>query len=268
MKRLVLGTAVLAALMTVGCNQETKTEPTAAEATAKAPAEKVALTTDREKQAYALGVMFAQQAKGTVESLTDMGLPLDESILRKGIQDGLNDTVQLEEPEMKEKLQVLQKEHMELSRAAQEKAKEELAKQGEANKAAGAAFMAENAKKDGVKVTDSGLQYEVLTAGEGASPKATDVVKVHYKGTLIDGTKFDSSYDRGQPATFPLNQVIPGWTEGVQLMKVGSKYRFVIPAELAYGEHGAGPNIPPFSTLVFEVELLDVNPEEAAAAAE
>lgn len=120
-----------------------------------------------------------------------------------------------------------------------------------------AAFLAENAKKAGVKTTASGLQYEVITEGKGARPKATDQVKVHYEGKLVDGTVFDSSVKRGEPVTFPLNQVIPGWTEGVQLMTVGSKYRLVIPAALGYGEQGAGP-IPPNAVLVFEVELLDI----------
>jgi FKBP-type peptidyl-prolyl cis-trans isomerase FklB len=124
-----------------------------------------------------------------------------------------------------------------------------------------AAFLDENKKKEGVKATASGLQYEVLKAAPGgAKPKATDKVKVHYHGTLTNGTVFDSSVERGEPITFGLDQVIPGWTEGVQLMSVGEKYRFTIPYNLAYGEQGSPPRIPGFSTLVFEVELLAVNP--------
>jgi len=124
------------------------------------------------------------------------------------------------------------------------------------NRKAGDAFLAANKGKDGVKTTGSGLQYKVLKEGTGARPKATSQVTVHYKGTLLDGKVFDSSYDRGQPATFALNQVIPGWTEAVQLMNVGSKYQFWIPSELGYGPQGSPPAIPPNSTLVFEVELL------------
>ncbi|NOT11523.1 MAG: FKBP-type peptidyl-prolyl cis-trans isomerase [Methylococcaceae bacterium] len=128
----------------------------------------------------------------------------------------------------------------------------------EENKAQGKAFLAENAKKPAIKTTASGLQYEILTAGTGVkSPSASDNVTVHYKGTTIDGKEFDSSYSRGEPATFPLNQVIPGWTEGVQLMKEGDKYRFYIPSELAYGEHGQGP-IAPNATLIFDVELIKI----------
>ena len=124
--------------------------------------------------------------------------------------------------------------------------------------AMGQAFMLQNKSVEGVMTTESGIQYQVLTAAEGPKPKATDKVRVHYKGTTIDGTTFDSSYDRGEPAEFGLNQVIPGWTEGVQLMSVGSKYKFVIPSSLAYGEQGAGASIGPGETLVFEVELLDI----------
>ena len=122
----------------------------------------------------------------------------------------------------------------------------------------GKVFLEENGKREGVITTKSGLQYEVLTEGTGKQPKATDKVRCHYCGTLIDGTKFDSSYDRNEPADFGLNQVIPGWTEGVQLMKEGAKYRFYIPYLLGYGERGAGQSIPPYSTLIFDVELIKV----------
>jgi len=121
----------------------------------------------------------------------------------------------------------------------------------------GEKFLSENKKRDGVQETTSGLQYEVITQGTGPKPGPTDVVKVHYTGTLLDSTKFDSSVDRGEPASFGVNQVIKGWQEAIQLMPVGSKYKFYIPYELAYGEQGQGP-IPPYSTLVFEVELLDI----------
>ena len=122
----------------------------------------------------------------------------------------------------------------------------------------GEKFLAENAKREGVKTTTSGLQYEVLEATIGQKPKATDTVRVHYEGTLIDGTVFDSSYKRGESISFPLNGVIKGWTEGLQLMSVGSKYKLFIPYQLAYGEHGAGASIPPYSALIFTVELLGI----------
>ena len=132
------------------------------------------------------------------------------------------------------------------------------AEKGKAVKEAGEKFLAENAKKDGIITLPSGLQYQVLKEGSGKSPKATDRVKCHYEGTLIDGTMFDSSIQRGEPAVFGLNQVIAGWTEGVQLMQEGAKYRFFIPYNLGYGEHGAGASIPPFAALVFDVELIEV----------
>ncbi len=130
--------------------------------------------------------------------------------------------------------------------------------QRKAARAEGEAFLADNAKKDGVVVLPSGLQYTVLAEGEGKNPVATDSVKCHYEGRLINGTVFDSSYRRGEPAVFPLNGVIAGWTEGVQLMKEGAKYRFFIPYNLAYGANGAGGSIPPYAALVFDVELIEV----------
>jgi FKBP-type peptidyl-prolyl cis-trans isomerase FkpA/FKBP-type peptidyl-prolyl cis-trans isomerase FklB len=127
------------------------------------------------------------------------------------------------------------------------------------NLARGRAFLEENASKDGITVTASGLQYEVLQEGDGPSPSARSTVTVHYRGTLLDGSQFDSSYERGEPISFPLNRVIAGWTEGLQLMQVGASYRFFIPSELAYGSHGAGGAIGPNETLIFEVELLKFN---------
>ena len=134
----------------------------------------------------------------------------------------------------------------------------ERAEQGKAAKAEGEKYLAENAKKDGVITLPSGLQYQVLREGNGKKPSAKDSVKCHYEGFLIDGTVFDSSVQRGEPATFPLQQVIAGWTEGLQLMKEGAKYRFFIPYRLGYGEGGAGASIPPFATLIFDVELIQV----------
>ncbi|WP_096086463.1 FKBP-type peptidyl-prolyl cis-trans isomerase [Agaribacterium haliotis] len=151
--------------------------------------------------------------------------------------------------------------HEELDAAFKEINERMTAKKAEQAKVAGAegeAFLAENAKKDGITVTDSGLQYEILVQGEGETPSASSTVKTHYHGTLIDGSVFDSSVERGQPAEFPVGGVIAGWTEALQLMPVGSKYRLYIPHNLAYGERGAGAQIAPFSALVFEVELLEI----------
>jgi FKBP-type peptidyl-prolyl cis-trans isomerase FklB len=134
---------------------------------------------------------------------------------------------------------------------------------GQKNAADGEKFLADNKSKDGVKTTGSGLQYKVVKEGSGAQPKSSDTVTVNYRGTLVDGTEFDSSYKRGQPATFPVGGVIPGWTEALQLMKVGSKYQLFIPAKLAYGEQGR-PGIPPNSLLIFEVELMDVKPGQSS----
>ena len=143
-------------------------------------------------------------------------------------------------------------------RKKEEKLNAERAEKGKVAKAEGEKYLAENAKKEGVTVLPSGLQYMVLKEGNGNKPKATDTVKCHYEGFLIDGTVFDSSVQRGEPAEFALNQVIAGWTEGLQLMKEGAKYRFFIPFNLAYGTRGAGQDIPPYATLIFDVELIEV----------
>jgi FKBP-type peptidyl-prolyl cis-trans isomerase FklB len=177
-------------------------------------------------------------------------------VLAVGIKDALAGKPQLTPDQIKEVMTTFEKD-------MEQKQKET----GEKNKAEGAKFLEENKKKDGVKTTASGLQYKVIKDGNGAQPKKTDTVTVNYRGTLMNGTEFDSSYKRGQPATFPVNGVIPGWTEALQLMKVGSKYQLFIPSTLAYGERSVGPDIGANSTLIFEVELMDAKPAPASTPA-
>jgi len=185
----------------------------------------------------------------------------NSDLIVKGLRDGLGGGAgMLTDAEMQSTMQEFQKQVQE-----QQEAKQKVI--GEKNKAEGEAFLAKNKARAGVKTTASGLQYEVEKEGTGPTPKATDTVTVNYKGTLMDGSTFDSSYDRGQPATFVLNQVIPGWTEGVQLMKVGSKYKFYIPSALGYGDKGAGATIGPNAPLIFEVELLSIGEPKAAPGA-
>lgn len=200
-----------------------------------------------DKLSYALGLSIGQQ-------LIEMGMKgkMVVADYAAAIADSLEGRdLQMEGAEAQ---QILNKFFNELEK----KQRETAAEAGKVAKAEGEKFLLENAKREGVVVTSSGLQYEVITEGSGRSPKATDVVRCHYHGTLVDGTVFDSSYQRNQPADFGLNQVIPGWTEGVQLMKEGSKYRFYLPYNLAYGEMGAGGMIPPYAALIFDVELLQV----------
>jgi FKBP-type peptidyl-prolyl cis-trans isomerase FkpA len=227
---------------------------------AEAPAAPV-LDTDSAKQSYAIGVSVGKYLGNSVEENKKLNLPLDQALIVRGVQDSLAGKATLKEEEIKTILEALD-EQVRTKQA-------ELAKtKAEENKTKGAAFLAENAKKQGVTVTASGLQYEVLKAAEGPKPKAEDKVKVTYKGTFIDGTEFDSTEKNGgQPIEFPLNGVIKGWTEGVQLMSVGSKFKFVIPSDLAYGDRDMGP-IPANSVLVFEVELLAIGGDDTAAAKE
>jgi FKBP-type peptidyl-prolyl cis-trans isomerase FklB len=199
-------------------------------------------TTQKEKLSYSLGVQIGSNMKA--QGLTD----LDAKVIGEAIADVLKGgKLKLTSEEMQAAVNTYQQE-------LDKKRTDEAA----AAKGKGEKFMAENKKRSGVKTTESGMQYEILKEGNGEKPKATDQVTVHYHGTLIDGTVFDSSVKRGQPATFPLNGVIKGWTEIVQMMPVGSKWKVVIPPELAYGENGAGGAIGPNETLVFEIELISI----------
>ena len=201
--------------------------------------------TEEQKISYALGMNI-------MGNLAE--LPIDIDV--KSVIAAINDVSAEKETALKveEYHQYMQK----FQQMVQQAGQQAVAKAAESNKKAGAEFLAENAKKEGVKVTASGLQYRVITEGSGNKPVASSKVKVHYTGKLLDGTVFDSSVQRGEPIDFALNQVIPGWTEGVQLMTPGSKYEFYIPSDLAYGDRGAGNAIPPGAALIFEVELLAV----------
>jgi FKBP-type peptidyl-prolyl cis-trans isomerase FklB len=203
------------------------------------------LKSDKEKISYSIGMDIGGNLKrGSVE--------VDPDLLAKGLKDsyGGGKTI-LTEDQARQAIADFQKTLM-------AKQAETMQKLSEKNKADGEKFLAENAKKEGVKVLPSGLQYKEITPGTGKSPKTTDTVTTHYKGTLIDGTEFDSSYKRGQPATFQVSGVIPGWTEALQLMKEGAKWQLFVPSNLAYGERGAGREIGPNATLIFEVELISV----------
>jgi FKBP-type peptidyl-prolyl cis-trans isomerase FklB len=207
-------------------------------------AEEVTLKTPKEKLSYIIGVQIGNDFKS-------QSIDVDLALVNRGLQDSiLGKSLLIGDQEAKDIIAAYQKERA-------EKMAEERKKLGEKNKQEGAAFLAENKKKEGIKTLPSGLQYKVIKEGTGKTPKATDTVVTQYKGALINGTEFDSSYKRGEPATFPVNGVIRGWTEALQLMKEGSKWQIVVPPELAYGEQGAGP-IGPNATLIFEVELVSV----------
>jgi len=211
-------------------------------------AEKAELKTQKEKLSYALGMNMGGGLKTN-------SIEVDADILAQGLKDALaGKKTLLTEQEARETIMAVQKD-------IQAKMQEKMKTDAEKNKKEGDAFLGANKKKEGVKALTSGLQYKVMTEGKGASPKATDTVTVHYKGTLIDGTEFDSSYKRSEPASFPVNGVIKGWTEALQLMKEGAKWQLFIPANLAYGEQGR-PGIPPNSVLIFEVELVKVGAKE------
>jgi FKBP-type peptidyl-prolyl cis-trans isomerase len=214
----------------------------------------VSLETGADSLSYSLGFQ-----NGQFMTESGMSKKIDPEIVKAGLQQALNEQEGLmSDMEMQ---QAIQKFQIEARQNAQQKQIEE----GQENKKEGEEFLANNKEKEGVKVTDSGLQYKVLEEGTGASPGEEDKVRVDYEGTLTDGTVFDSSYKRGEPTTFPVNRVIPGWTEGLQLMKEGAKYKFFIPGDLAYGQRPPrGSQIGVNETLIFEVELYEVNPEDTS----
>lgn len=236
----------VALLAVVGCQEGAKKEEV------KAPV----LDTEIQKQAYGLGASIGSYMQRNLDEHDKLGLVLDKELIVRGFVDSINDKAVIE----KEEIQALL---TNLETTMKAKQQEMSVKEAKESAALGQKFLEENAKKDGVKVTESGIQYLVLTEGAGDKPVATDTVKVHYKGTFLNGDTFDSSYDRGEPAVFPLNRVIRGWTEGVQLMSVGSKFKFTIPSDLAYGPNGNPPRIPGNSVLEFEIELLEIQKTES-----
>ena len=255
---LLLGTAL--AQQTPAATTQPSSPTSATPAKAQTPAAKrpataassstpLALKTQKEKFSYALGMNTGERM---AQGLHDKSVPFDPAILARGLKDGLTGgKTLLTDAEAQAVLTEVQTE-------LRKKQDEKKHAAGEANKKDGDAFLAANKGKEGVVTLPSGLQYKILTAGKGPKPTADDSVVCNYRGTLINGTEFDSSYKRGEPATFPVGGVIKGWTEALQLMPVGSKWQLFVPSDLAYGERGPSPEIGPNSTLIFEVELLSI----------
>ncbi len=241
MRRIIIVFFSMALLMAVniGCTKSTGSEE---------PGKKSSLETLRQKGSYIMGF---QQARNLI--MRQMDIETDPDAFIQGFKDGLKGQSQIEE---KDKAGIYREYIQVLNERLEEKRKVD----GEKNKAEGEQFLKENAQKQGVIVTPSGLQYLVLKEGTGPKPSSKDFVQVNYRGTLINGKEFDSSYQHGQPARFPLDRVIPAWTEGLQLMSVGAKYQLFCPPALAYGERGQGPDIGPNAVLIFEVELLGIEP--------
>jgi FKBP-type peptidyl-prolyl cis-trans isomerase FklB len=253
--------AALLACSTLICPAQTQSTPPATKTTPKKPGtattSKTApsaratapLTTPKDKLSYSIGTDIGKKLKA-------QSIDVDPAVVSRGIKDAFTGAKPaMTDEEMKSSLTGLQTQMREKQMAA-------IKELAEKNKKEGEAFLAANKSKEGVVALPSGLQYKILKAGDGKKPAASDTVVCNYKGTLIDGTEFDSSYKRGEPATFPVSGVIKGWTEALQLMPVGSKWQLFIPSEMAYGERGAGGDIAPNSTLIFEVELLSINPPE------
>jgi FKBP-type peptidyl-prolyl cis-trans isomerase FklB len=230
-----------------------KPEVVAAKVETAAPAPSLPFKNDQEKASYAIGYKMGSQYRA-------QDVPFDVAMLIQGLKDGITgQRPAVSDEQAKVLIDAFSKDF-------QEKAAKKRQELAAVNLASAKAFLEANGKKEGVKVLPSGLQYKVLTEGMGKIPTATDKVKVNYKGTLVSGIEFDSSYKRGTPAEFPVTQVIKGWTEALEMMKEGSKWELYIPPDLAYGENGR-PSIPPNSALIFEVELLEIVKQDAAAAA-
>ncbi len=252
MKKFALPLALTAAIALQACNQQQNAAPkeaATAPATTAAPAT-AALETTQQRLSYGIAYGLGQRMKAD-------NVPLDVDAFSAGMRDAISGTEsRLSQEEIAAEMQAFQEKAMAEHEAKQAAAATE-------NLAAANKFLEENKAREGVVVTDSGLQYEIITKGEGPIPGPEDTVEVNYRGTLIDGTEFDSSYKRGQSVSFGVGQVIAGWTEALQLMPVGSKWRLVLPPDLAYGTGGAGQQIGPNSALVFEVELLDIAEPDA-----
>ena len=252
MKKYALPLALLSAITLQACNQQSS----APEAAAPAAAASGTVTLETTQQRLSYGIAYGLGQRMAADSV-----PMDIDAFTAGLRDALEGG----EPRMtQEEITTEMQAYQEKMAAEQQVVQAEMAT---ANAAAAAAYLAENATVEGVVVTESGLQYQIIEAGEGAMPGADDTVEVHYRGTLVDGTEFDSSYSRGQTVSFGVGQVIPGWTEALQLMPVGSKWKLGIPPELGYGAGGAGQMIGPNSALIFEVELVSIPSQAEAAAA-
>jgi len=249
MKR-VLILLVFSVFLASSCDK-TQSEPAAKQEITKAD-----LQTEDDKVSYSIGFSMGSSFKKDE-------LKVNLQMFQQGLEDSYTGSKQiLSEEEIQKTMMAFQQKMRAKKQVEYRKRMEERNKQGEVNKEKGKEFLEANKTKEGIVVLESGLQYKILEKGTGGSPKPTDTVKCHYKGTTIDGKEFDSSYERGEPATFALNRVIKGWTEGLQLMKEGGKWQFFVPSELAYGERGAGQNIGPNEVLVFEVELLSIEKPE------
>ncbi len=252
MKKYALPLALVGVFSLQACNEQTATTDDSAVAPAAAD-----ITLDSTEQRLSYGIAF-----GLGQRMAQDGMPMDIDAFIAGYRDGAGGQEgRMTQEEIAAEMQAYQEKMV----AEQQEAQAQMA---EVNQAAAVAFLEENKAREGVVVTETGLQYEVLEAGDGPLPGADDTVEVHYRGTLVDGTEFDSSYSRGQTVTFGVGQVIPGWTEALQLMPVGSRWKLAIPPELGYGAGGAGQMIGPNSALIFEVELIGIPSQAEEAATE